>query len=201
MKKSIGSGVTLIELTIAMSILLVIGYLILSSTLSSRTTSAIAQATIFINAQAFQAGSSITKDLMEAEATSVITDDSFVDSDNITKYRNISFMVPVLDTNGALVLDQDGNVEYGDGTTQGNYIRYRLVNTSLEREILASDGTTILSAKTIAQCLLNTNGFKTTANSGLGYNMTLSFLINVYQGINLPSPLTLTSNITGTPQN
>ena len=203
MKGAFKTGVTLIELTVAMSLLAIISYLVLSSTLSSRTTSTVAQASIFINAQAFQAASSITSELMTAKSASVITEDSFVDSDAITKYRSIRFMVPVQDANGNLVKTTEGYVKYGDGTTQANYIRYRLVGTSLRREILAPDGTTILSGKTIAQSLpaAPNNSFKTTGNSGSGYNMTLAFSLSTYEGNKLPSPVTLTINIAAIPQN
>jgi type II secretory pathway pseudopilin PulG len=193
-------GVTLIELTVAMTIFLMIGYLVLSSTLTSRTTSAVTQAAIYLNSQALQASSSITRELMEADLTSVTVDDAYIDA-GVTLYRRIRFQIPVLNANGDLVAGAGGSTAFGDGQTEGNSLRYALVSTNLERQVLDSAGNTI-NTSIIARNLQANTGFRTPdISSSAQYDVTLSFSISSYQGITLPAPLTQEITVTASPKN
>jgi len=80
----------------------------------------------------------------------------------------IKFMVPVIDANGALVTVRTEMLNMATAATEGNYIRYRLDETNLIREILGSDGSTILSVKNNRAGFAGLKRLQNTANSRSG---------------------------------
>jgi prepilin-type N-terminal cleavage/methylation domain-containing protein len=157
----IGAGFTLVELMVAMTILGMISYLVVISTVANRASSTIARATIFLNAQARQATSNIRRDLMEAQSSSVIMEEQTGEWFDIcsrcnfgqcktTIFRRIKFKVPLVDSNGNLITTTGGDVAFGANQSQSNFVRYALNGTDLERRIVDSAGNLTGTTRIIA---------------------------------------------------
>jgi prepilin-type N-terminal cleavage/methylation domain-containing protein len=191
------SGFTLVELMVAVTVLGMVTYLVVISTVSNRSSSTIAQATIFLNAQARQATSNIRRDLMEAQSSSVIMEDETPPGSGI--FRRIRFKVPLVDSNGNLITTTGGDVAFGANQSQSNFIRYALNGTNLERQIVDSSGYPVGNARIIAR---NMSSFTVTFNSTLAqYEINLSLSVSSYEGIALRSPITFSSTIAVAPRN
>jgi type II secretory pathway pseudopilin PulG len=187
-------ALNLLELMVAMAIFGMITYLVVISTVANRPASAIASATIFLNAQARQAVTNVRRDLLEAKAPVLLEDPI-----GTNLYRSIRFKIPLVDSNGALITTSGGDVAYGADSSQSNYIRYCLNGTRLERRITDYLGVPTGSVKTIAQ---NVTGFNTTYNTAVSqYEISLSFSVDNYEGTPLHSPVTFNTTVAMTPRN
>lgn len=191
------SAFSLVELMVAMGIFAMVTYLVLISTVSNRSSYAIASATIFLNAQARQAVSNLRRDLLEAKTSSIVLEDETGQDTGI--YRRIRFKIPLIDSDGDLMTTTGGDIAFGADQSQNNYIRYALNGTNLEKQVVNNLGAPVGTAKMIAQ---NVSTFTVVYDSDLNqYEITIGLALSNYEGIVLSSPMTFNSTIAVTPRN
>ncbi len=184
-------GFTLVEVVVSLAIFLLIVYLTASMIGSYGTPSLLTQATIFLNAQARQAASRISGELLQASSSRTFIEDNGTD---------IRFSVPVEYANGTLKRSPGGDLLWGDRETEGYSIKYLVNNGNLTRQILDTNLNPVAGKELIvAQNITNFNITLNSTYSQYEFNLTVS--LDNYSGTSLPEPMNYTLNFAVIPQN
>ncbi|MFH1457849.1 MAG: hypothetical protein ABIG31_01625 [Candidatus Omnitrophota bacterium] len=186
--RALGStAITLMELLVALAVFTIITYLVIISTVSSRTSNSVAGAAIYINSQARLAISKTMRELLEAKSTNIYWDAG-----------SIRFQTPLVDANGQLIIQIGGEISFGADQSFTNYISYARNGTQLERQIVDVAGNPTGATSVIARNLSN---FTVTHPTPTQYELSFNFSIGSYEGISLPENITYNTTIKITPRN
>ena len=187
--KSSRKGVSIVELMVSVAILAIILSFVFSITGTGRISWYISSAQVSLYSQARAAFLRMSNELMLSSRSRI-----FPAADG----NSIRFSIPIVDEDGNLVLDANGNIQWGDGDTVGNSINYTLADTKLVRQLLnAANAPVSGTDTTIAK---NITDFSV-ATSGLSYEITLAAKLTSYLGRAFPDPITYTVSTAITPQN
>ena len=188
-QKLFKKGVSMLELMISVGVLAIILSFVFSVTGTGRISWYLSSAQVSLYSQARAAFSRISQELMLSSRSRI-----FPAADG----NSIRFSIPIVNADGDLVLDVNGNIQWGDGETVGNSINYTLIETVLTRQILnAANNPVVGTNSPIAR---NITDF-TVSVDNLQYNMVLTSTLTDYLGKTFPDPLTYTVNTAISPQN
>ncbi len=182
-------GTTIVELMVSVAILAIILSFVFSITGTGRISWYISSAKISLYSQARAAFSRISQELMLSSKSRI-----FPAADG----NSIRFSIPIVDEDGNLVLDANGNIQWGDGETVGNSISYELTETKLIRQILNAANSPVADTDTIIA--KNITDFSVDVE-GLRYEITLTATLTSYLGRTFPDPITYTVSTAVSPQN
>lgn len=219
-------GLTLIEVMVATGIFLIIVSMIFSVTGSGRMSWMVAAAKLYLSSQGRQASTIIQQELSLAHWSNTEDDWKVFLLGSTTEpdiYDSFYFQIPLAikggTKDGELDTEYDGNLKWGDGTTQGYLIQYRVdSNANLIRRVLREDLTTEVNSRivahnvesfSIAHCCL-CEGVLACPSLILRkcpdhtppceprppYVVTITFSISQYLGGKLPAPITTEDPIT-----
>jgi len=189
------TGMTLIELTIALGILLIVISLIFSVTGTGRISWATASTQLYLSSQARQASAIISQELILSQYATEVFLTTDQNSNSILRFN-----IPLSDGSEVLQRTATGDLIWGDGTTQGYAIQYYVDSSAnLIRRVLEEDLTTEVNSRIVAH---NVSNFTVVnpANSRQ-YDITVVFSINSYLGTRLPEVMTDSLTFSVTPMN
>jgi len=181
-------GFTLVELMISLGILMIVSSLMLVVTGSGRVSWSVAAAKLYLTAQERQASTIISQELMLSR---------YIPASG----ASLKFNIPLVDSDtGDLKRTSAGDLKWGDGETEGNYIEYvkEVDANNLLRRILNSSSSEV-SRRVIARDVqsFNVTALPTTRQ----YQIVINFSIDRYLGGRLPSPISSNTTLEITPMN
>lgn len=181
------------EVMVASGILLAIVSLVFSIIWTGRISTSVASARLSLYSQARQAATAISQELMLSNSARIFLLDN---------NKSIKFSIPDVDANGDLK-KVGSDLEWGDGETAGNSIKYLIKDGKLVRQVLNSSGTPIQGKeRVIAENASDFNIVLPLDSSQ--YQIGLTLLLSQgarYSESRLPDAITYTIPITVTPQN
>ena len=171
---------TLTELIIAVGIFSMFSAIVFGVITTGRMSWAHISAKLYLQQQARTALARINRDLLMSETSRVfITDNG----------QKITFKIPCVKANGDLDYDAFGDLRWGDGSTEGNSIRYCLKADSgkefLFRQILDNAGTIVRETKIT---FYDTDFLAKVLSSGR-YFIEVSLATEMYSGKSLPQAI------------
>ena len=188
-RKLLKKGVSMVELMVSVAVLSIILSFVFSITGTGRISWYLSSAQVSLYSQARAAFSRISQELMLSSRSRI-----FPAADG----NSIRFSIPIVDAGGNLVLDGNGNMQWGDADTVGNSINYTLVETNLIRQILnAANAPVQETNSTIAR---NITDFTVSADN-LQYSLVLTATLTDYLGRAFPNPIVYTVSTAISPQN
>ena len=188
------SGMSIAELMISIGIFSILLSLFFSLVWSGNLSTSINSASLTLYSQARGASQVISQELGISDAGKI----------TIIGTNTIKFQIPDVDGTGKVIVSGQGDLVWGDGTTQGNFIQYKIINGSLVRQVLDASSNPISGrqsaiAQHVSQFTVATDPLN---NSQYDLELTLSLSQGTfYFGAALPSTMTYTIPMTVTPKN
>ncbi len=177
----------MVELMVSVTVFLIIASLVFSVTGTGRVSWYISSAEIFLYSQARGALSTLSRELMLSNSSRAFVEDAGT---------TLRFSIPLVDGSGDLMMTPGGDLRWGDGSVEGNSIKYTLSGTDLMRQIVDAGGGTV-SESAVAHDVTNFD----VAFLDPQYDFTIDFSLNNYMGKQFPGTLTYTVSTSITPQN
>ncbi len=163
-------GFSLIEVMVSMGILAVIIMLLSSTVGSGRIPWAQTSAQIQLAAVARQASLQINRELMMSTPSRV-----FLTTDR----QSIRFCIPLVDAQGDMRRSTGGDILWGDGDTENNFIRYLMRDNRLVRQSLNA-GLFVQEEQVVGEHL---QSFFVDAFSAPHYRLQLVFTMPIEEGL------------------
>lgn len=181
-------GFTLIEIIVALGIVTIISSLVLSILGTGGVSWSLVSAKVFLRTQARQAVLNISRELMESTRSR-----TFIGAGG----TSIRFSIPLVDETGAVRTSPGGDLLWGDGETEGNFINYTLSNGNLVRQILNASLNPVGQERIIAQYA---NAFQVQLLTSQ-FEFTLTLSVDRYSGRLFSPPINYSISFAVIPKN